>query len=142
HGKHLAEKAIALDLSPRGMTAKAFGRALVRCSPLHPLTALVLIRLCRKFGQNQRSLFSFLTSKERHGFTSFLQQTSDSKQFYGLAELYDYLAEGLGAGLAVGESASRWAEIASTLERATNITDEEIRFIKTVGVLAAVGQIG
>jgi len=142
HGRFLAEKAISLDLSPRGMTAKAFGSALERCSPLHPLTTLVLIRLCRKFGQNQRSLFSFLTSKERHGFASFLQQTSNPKQFYGLAELYDYLAEGLGAGLAVGESASRWAEIASTLERTTNATDQEIRFIKTVGVLAAIGQIG
>ena len=141
-GRDLAQKAISLDLSPRGMTSKAFGRALERCSPLHPLTALVLIRLCRKFGQNQRSLFSFLTSKERHGFASFLQQTSDPKQFYGLAELYDYLAEGLGSGLAVGESASRWAEIASALERATNATNEEIRFIKTIGVLAAIGQIG
>jgi hypothetical protein len=141
-GKALAQRAISLDLSPRGMTSKAFARALERCTPLHPLAALVLIRLCRKFGQNQRSLFSFLTSKERHGFTSFLQQTAQSANGYGLAELYDYLAEGLGSGLAVGESASRWAEIQSGLERAVSATPDEIRFIKTVGVLAAVGQIG
>lgn len=140
--KEHAQRAASMDLSPRGMTSKAFLRALERCAPLHPLTALVLIRLCRKFGQNQRSLFSFLTSKERYGFTSFLQQTSDAKRFYGLAELYDYLADGLGSGLAVGESASRWAEIASALERATHASEDEIRFIKAVGVLAAIGQIG
>jgi hypothetical protein len=139
--KELAQKASSLDLSPRGMTSKAFVRALERCAPLHPLTALVLIRLFRKFGQNQRSLFSFLTSKERHGFTSFLQ-TSSAASFYSLAELYDYLAEGLGSGLAVGESASRWAEIGTALERASSVGPEESRFIKTVGVLAAIGQIG
>jgi hypothetical protein len=140
--KAFAQKAISLDLSPRGMTSKAFTSALERCAPLHPLTALVLIRLCRKFGQNQRSLFSFLTSKERHGFTSFLQQSPQSGSFYGLAELYDYLAEGLGSGLAVGESASHWAEIQNALERAASASEIEIRLIKTVGVLAAVGQIG
>jgi hypothetical protein len=140
--RDFAQKAISLDISPRGMTSKAFARALERCAPLHPLTALVLIRLCRKFGQNQRSLFSFLTSKERNGFTSFLQQATQGSSFYGLAELYDYLAEGLGSGLAVGESASRWAEIQNALERAASASEVEIRFIKTVGVLAAIGQIG
>ncbi|MDQ2835207.1 MAG: hypothetical protein M3Y50_15985 [Acidobacteriota bacterium] len=140
--QELAKKAISLDLSPRGMTSKAFASALERCAPLHPLTALVLIRLCRKFGQNQRSLFSFLTSRERYGFTSFLQQSPQNSPGYGLAELYDYLAEGLGSGLAVGESASRWAEIQNALERAASASAIEIRFIKTVGVLAAVGQIG
>jgi Arc/MetJ-type ribon-helix-helix transcriptional regulator len=140
--KELAQTAKELDLSPRGMSIKGFVRALEHCAPLHPLTSLALVRLCRKFGQNQRSLFSFLTSREKHGFSSFLLQSSQPPSFFGLAELYDYLAEGFGSGLAVGESATRWAEIQSALDRAASLGEVEIRFIKTVGVLSAIGQIG
>jgi hypothetical protein len=138
----LARKASDLGLSPRGMSLKAFVRSLRYCAPLHPLAALALVRLCRKFGQNQRSLFSFLTSREKHGFGSFLLRDCQPPSFYGLSELYDYLAEGLGAGLAVGESATRWAEIQSALDRASSLGETEIRFIKSVGVLSAIGQIG
>jgi hypothetical protein len=140
--KDLARKAGDLGLSPRGMSAKAFVRSLKNCAPLHPLTALALVRLCRKFGQNQRSLFSFLTSREKHGFGSFLVRDSQPPHFYGLAELYDYLTEGLGSGLAVGESAAQWAEIQSALDRASSLGETEIRFIKSLGVLSAIGQIG
>lgn len=139
--KELARQADQLGLAPRGMTSRAFVRALDRCAPLHPLTALALVRLCRKFGQNQRSLFSFLTSREKHGLSSFLQRPAQPSSFYGLAELYDYLAEGFGSGLGIGESASRWIEIQSALDRAAALGEIAQRFIKVVGVLAAIGQI-
>lgn len=140
--KELAQIAAELNLAPKGMSARAFGRALKNCAPLHPLVTLALVRLCRKFGQNQRSLFSFLTSREKYGFSSFLQRSCHPVQFYSLADLYDYLADGFGSGLAVGESAARWAEIQSALDRASALGDTEIRFIKTVGVLSAIGQVG
>jgi len=140
--RNLSQKACDLNLSPRGMSVRAFSRALKHCAPLHPLATLALVRLCRKFGQNQRSLFSFLTSREKHGFSSFLLRPAQPPMFYGLAELYDYLAEGLGSGLAVGESAARWAEIQIALDRASSLGDLEIRFIKTLGVLSAIGQVG
>jgi hypothetical protein len=140
--KELARRADEdLGLAPRGMTSRAFMRALERCAPLHPLTALALVRLCRKFGQNQRSLFSFLTSREKHGLSSFMQRPTQPVAFYGLAELYDYLAEGFGSGLGVGESAARWVEIQNALDRAAALGEVEQRFIKVVGVLAAIGQV-
>jgi hypothetical protein len=140
--KALAHEAVELDLTPRGMAQRAFEDVLARCAPLHPLTALALVRLCRKFGQNQRSLFSFLTSREKHGFSSFLQRSVQTPTFFGLSELYDYLAEGFGSGLAVGESAARWAEIQNALDRVADLGEAEQTFIKVVGVLAAVGQVG
>ena len=140
--KALAQRAVELDLAPRGMGTKAFSKALERCAPLHPLTALALVRLCRKFGQNQRSLFSFLTSQESHGFSSFLQNSAQTGRCFKLSELYDYLAEGLGSGLAVGESAARWAEIQTALDRASSASPGEIEFIKSLGVLSAVGPLG
>ncbi len=142
--RSLAEKAVALHLMPPGMSKLEFTVAMERCAPLHPLAALVLARLCRKFGQNQRSLFSFLVSREPHGFGTFLTREGDAEDvpFYGLPELYDYVAEALGNGLGVGEGAARWAEVQSTLDKAVNSTSEEIQIIKTVGLLSAIGIYG
>ena len=142
--RSLAEKAVALRLMPPGMSKSEFTVAMERCAPLQPLAALVLARLCRKFGQNQRSLFSFLVSHEPHGFATFLTREvgSDDVPFYGMPELYDYVAEALGNGLAVGDGAARWAEVQSTLDKAGNSTSEEIQIIKTVGLLAAIGIYG
>jgi hypothetical protein len=140
HIRALAEQAVQLDLVPRGMFEAEFIELMGRCTPLHPLAVLVLVRLCRKFGQNQRSLFSFLVSGEPHGFASFLARDHDTNDpVYGLPELYDYVAEALGNGLSVGEGAARWAQVHAALEQTAGATSEEIRLVKIVGLLSAAG---
>lgn len=142
--RKLAETAAGLGLAPRGLTKQQFVQAMARCAPLHPLTVLALVRLCRKFGQHQRSLFSFLISHEPHGFSSFLHQDVVQGQvpFYGLSELYDYVAEVLGNGLSMGESAARWAEVQGALDRAVGQPERERALIKIVGLLSAAGSYG
>jgi len=142
--KEQAERAITLKLLPRGMSKAEFIEAAEKCAPLHPLTVLALVRLCRKFGQNQRSLFSFLTSREPHGFANFLQQEVQdvSDICYTLPNLYDYVDEALGSGVGVGEGATRWAEVQSALDRAVQSSADEIALIKTIGLLSAVGSYG
>ncbi|WP_263408829.1 hypothetical protein [Terriglobus tenax] len=140
--KALAHEAVELELTPRGMAPRRFEAVLSRCAPLHPLAALALVRLCQKFGQNQRSLFSFLTSREKFGFSSFLQRPAQAPSFFGLADLYDFLTEGFGSGLAVGESAARWAEVQNALDRGADLGKAERSFIKVLGLLAAIGQVG
>jgi hypothetical protein len=139
-----AERAAELDLVPRGISKPRFIQAMIRCAPLHPLAVLALARLCRKFGQNQRSLFAFLISREPCGFSSFLSQevSKDHLPFYRLSDLYSYVAEALGNGLAIGESATRWAEVQSALERCVGSSRDEVELIKAVGLLAAVGAYG
>jgi hypothetical protein len=144
HARELAETAVDLGLSPRGLTKQQFVHAMVRCAPIHPLAVLGLVRLCRKFEQHQRSLFSFLVSHEPHGFSEFLQQTVDGDRlpWYRLDTLYDYVAAALGNGLSLGESATRWAEVQGALDCAVALPDAEKRIIKTVGLLSAVGAHG
>jgi len=142
--KEQAERAIGLKLLPRGMSEMEFIKAAENCAPLHPLTVLALVRLCRKFGQNQRSLFSFLTSREPHGFANFLQQevVDGSEVCYTLPALYDYVDEALGSGVGVGEGATRWAEVQSALDRAVQSSPDETALIKAIGLLSAVGAYG
>jgi len=139
-----AETAADLQLMPPGMSRREFVALMRNCSPLHPVTVLTLARLCRKFGQNQRSLFSFLTSREPHGFTTFLEAEGGrrSSPLFLLSDLYDYMADALGNGLAAGEGGTRWAEIQNALDKTMHATPEQIRLIKTIGLLAVVGVYG
>jgi len=142
--RKLAERTFDLGLCPRGWKKPDFIQGMIACAPLHPLTVLTLARLCQKFGQNQRSLFAFLISHEPYGLESFLAQevTKTDLPFYCLDRLYDYVAQALGNGLSVGEGATRWAEIHAGLERCATFPENEIRVIKSVGILSAVGAHG
>lgn len=66
------------------------------CWPLNPLTATCLGPISRRsYGQNQRSIFSFLGSGEPLGFKYFLETTSSENCDnigYDLANLWDYLS--------------------------------------------------
>ena len=71
------------------------GSMLVSCWPLNPLTATCLGPISRRsYGQNQRSIFSFLGSGEPLGFKHFLENTSADlldEVGYSIADLWDYL---------------------------------------------------
>lgn len=140
----LASAIFELGCSPSSLSKRQFCDLMSQCAPLHPVTALVLARLCRKFGQNQRSLFSFLTSRNVNGFATYTEReiAPGGISFFGLPELYDYAADALGSGLILGDSGSRWAEVAAALENQRDLSIEEIRAVKAIGLLCAIGPYG
>lgn len=142
--KRRADRAFELGLAPHGFAKKQFAEILEACAPLHPLVVLCLARLCRKFGQNQRSLFSFLTSREPHGLGTFLERPvgAGGSECFRLAELHDYVAEAFGSALSVGEAAGRWAEAQAALDRGRNLSPSALRLLKTIALLSAVGTDG
>ena len=128
---------------------EAFDRESLRdllgaCSPLHPITALLLWPLFRsKVAQNERSLFAFLTSHEPAGFQDFLvreQASADSTPLFRLPELYDYVIGALGVSAFTGTDARKWTLIDHALARvpasAPAIAQD---IIKSVGLLAQYG---
>ena len=59
--------------------------------PLHPIVAFMLQRLSRKIAQNQRTLFTFLSSDEANSLGWFLKgQTTDEFKMITADWLYDY----------------------------------------------------
>ena len=130
-----------LGCAPPSLTKSQFSDLISLCAPLHPVTALILTRLCRKFGQNQRSLFSFLTSRNSNGFAAFIQREPlpGGPLFFNLPDLYDYTADALGSGLSVGEAGTRWAEVGAALEVRRDLSPHETDAVKAVGLLHVVG---
>ena len=106
-----------------------------RLYPLHPTVLPVLIRVFRRFGQNERSLFSFLLSNEPFGLQSFCDQCVHDASPYRLHNLFDYVRTNFGHRLAVRSYRSHWSLIESVIE--SYATDEplHIQVLKTIGIL-------
>src|SRR5204863_3790359 len=98
--KHAAKR--LLDVGWFGtVSASEFASLALRLYPLHPSVLPVLVRTFRRFGQNERSLFSFLLSNEPFGLQEFAQAKVTDSCLYRLYNFYDYVRANFGYRLAV-----------------------------------------
>jgi len=116
-------------------STKNLSELALRIYPLHPTVLPVLVRAFRRFGQNERSLFSFLLSNEPFGLRAFSTAPIRSGSLYRLHDLYDYVRTNFGHRLGVQSYRSHWTLIDSVIE--SYATDEplQIKILKTVGIL-------
>jgi hypothetical protein len=127
---------------------EALTRTADLCAPLHPVALALLWPLFRSKGaQNERSLFSFLTSDEPFGFHSFVENISADEEgapLYRAPQLYDYITHALGIGAFRGEKARRWAQIDQALARIPSDAPAGAPdIVKTIGLLDILGgQVG
>jgi len=87
--------------------------------PLNPLVTLLLGPISRRsYGQNQRSIFSFLGSSELFGFQDYLEKTDiEGSQEYGLTDFWDYLDYNLQASIAVSLDSHHFANARDAISR-------------------------
>jgi len=137
--------AIASEIGavPPGMPVDVFRRAAIAAYPLHPLTLVALPYVFRRFAQNERSLFSYLSSMEPYGFQEFVRtrrMMAEAPEFIRLGDLFDYFTSNFGLGLYRQPQALRWLEAADVLEQKDHLDSSQRAVVKTVGVLSALGQ--
>lgn len=103
----------------RGGADAALPSVLEGCWPLHPVVAMLLGPLSRqRFGQNERSVFSFLSSAEPAGFQDFLGHRSP-EQAYSPAKLFDYLTANLGPAILASNDGHRFSTSLDAIDRAS-----------------------
>ena len=132
------------NLKPNQLTENEFSELLKNCLPLHPIVALVIDPIFRRFAQNERSLFAFLSSSEPNGLQDFL-----SSQYYdgnllpmfSLADLYDYLNVTQGNRLYTSQTGKKWAEIEYAINRLPDPSAMMVKLIKAIGILNVVGEV-
>lgn len=108
-----------------------------KCWPLHPVTASLLGPASRRqFGQNERSVFGFLSSLEPHGFQDFLQSW-DGKSIYGPDRYWDYLRANLEQAILASPDGHRWAQAVEAVERAEakGADDVELALAKVLALI-------
>lgn len=110
--------------------------------PLHPTIVPVLVKLFRRFGQNERSLFSFLLSGEPFGLQLFSQTPATAENLYRIHHLYDYAATTFGHRLSMQSYRNHWNHIDSLVRSFPSSNDVELAVLKTVGLLNLINAPG
>lgn len=132
-----ADMRAAVDLGLFG--ANAGKSALVELAPslypLHSTVLPVLAKFFRRFGQNERSLFSFLLSSEPHALQDFAQNESTLSFIYRLPEFYDFIAQNFGSRLSAQSFRSHWSHIDAIIRSFPAERELDLRVLKTIGVL-------
>ncbi|WP_194715672.1 ATP-binding protein [Noviherbaspirillum soli] len=104
--------------SRRPSVGDSMAALLDNCWPLHPITAALLGPASRRqFGQNERSVFGFLSSLEPYGFQDFLQSWN-GRAAYGADKYWDYLRANLEQAILASPDGHRWAQAVEAVERA------------------------
>ena len=116
-------------------SAKSLMDVVARLYPLHPTVLPILIRTFRRFGQNERSLFSFLMSNEPFGLQAFAEKSPQEGDLYRLHNFYDYVRTNFGHRLAVQSYRSHWNLIDSVVESFATEDELQVKILKTVGIL-------
>lgn len=113
-----ARTVAAAIASRRPSVGQSMAELLDKCWPLHPITAALLGPASRRqFGQNERSVFGFLSSLEPYGFQDFLQSWN-GQDVYRADQYWDYLRANLEQAILASPDGHRWAQAVEAVERA------------------------
>lgn len=107
-----------------------------RIFPLHPTVLPVLIRTMRKFGQNERSLFSFISSGEPMGLQNHASRKLADAGHYRISNVFDYVRSNLLPTIASGSAFTHWGVIEAVLASTPLETPEEDAVLKTIAMLS------
>lgn len=105
--------------------------------PLDIFSAVVLTHSIQRYGQNERSLFSFLSSNDNNSINNF---KPTANQTYNLANVYDYIIYNFYSYLSeVNADSANWRAIRVALERIEGLFDVEkienaSKVVKTIGL--------
>ena len=110
--------------------------------PLHPLSAMILPQLCQLISQNERTLFSYLGSREQNGFRDMLEKLASPGEFITPDHIFDYFLTNQPSVNGDYLTQRRWAESVSVVERISDVSNEEMAVLKTVGLINLLGNRG
>ena len=129
-----------------GISEMADPEVVASCYPLHPLAAMLLPELCNRYGQHERTLFSFLAGLHHKSAASFLATTRLPKRgslpFLGIDALYDYFVSGETQAAMSSYRLRRWTEIALRLRDLHGLSPRQIRLAKAIALLNLVSTGG
>tara|TARA_B100000686_G_scaffold319002_1_gene369315 strand:- start:456 stop:3830 length:3375 start_codon:yes stop_codon:yes gene_type:complete len=118
-------------------------QGLIKAYPLHPIVTLLLGPISKqRFGQNERSIFTFLNSGESFGFLSFINDhKTKPKSVYTPDLLFDYLSNNLEPSILASNLGHAWSEASEAIRRAETLDDAEcIRLAKSITLIDLFGK--
>lgn len=116
-----------------------------KIAPFDPLSGMVLALALQRYGQNERSLFTFLASGESYGIRAYLIER-EKAPYYNVAWVFDYLIHNYFGYLTskYNPDFQKWKTLRTALERIeTSFGNEDtapyLALVKTIGLLDLLG---
>ena len=111
------------------------------CYPLHPISALLLPKLSQKIAQNERTLFTFLSTYEKNSLGDFIKKFENEKSpILRLNIIYDYFEKIMQNDLAYKEVHNAWKLSQIALQKIDSKDTIKKKIIKSLGVIYAVNE--
>jgi hypothetical protein len=127
---------------PIGIDFDTFEKLARQAWPLHPSVLLSIPYLFRRLAQNERSIFSYLTSLEPFGFQEYLKKgLSKDEYFVRLKDIYSYLLANFEVGLSRLPHAKRLLEANDIIHSKAHLTQEQVELIRTSALLNILGEM-
>ncbi len=106
-----------------------------KCFPLHPLAVLTLIDVSEQVGQNERTLFTFLSQNGEHTFNEFItKEREDNEVILLTAEIiFDYFSDQFMTAVLNKKVHHNWAKAMSALKQVSE--ENQKRVIKTIALI-------
>jgi len=140
--KRMAKVLSNAEAIPGTMDEETARDLFARCYPLHPVSALILPILCQKVAQNERTLFSYLGSREHYGFQDAINRIEKVGDWIYPWEIYEYFILNQSSSLTDHLTHRRWAEVVTAVERLGDADEKEHQLLKTIGLLNIIGAQG
>ena len=122
-----------------GKNAEGVNSAIYGCYPLHPVSTFILPRLSEKVAQNERTLFTFLSSQEKHTLSSFLENADGEFPLLTPDYLYDYFEPLFRKEVYTSEIHKIYKLTANILKK-LDVNTIHARIIKTISLIYMVEQ--
>ncbi len=110
--------------------------------PFDLLSGMVLTKALQQYGQNERSLFHFLSTNEKYGLSDY---DAEDNPYYNLSCVYDYLLHNYYSNITARQSYSyfQWTLLRNSLDRIEVELTQDIvaaqKLVKTIGLLNILG---
>lgn len=114
------------------------------CYPLHPVSTFILPRISEKVAQNERTIFTFLSSTQKNTLHSFIETATGSFPILTPDYIYDYFESLFKKEAYTSETYKTWKLTTNILNKLVNdgVDEKHIKtkIIKTIALIYIVGQ--
>ena len=115
---------------------------LEKCYPLDALSLAILPELCSRYGQNERTIFSFIKECVGSFLNESLWKATHELPCITLYDIFNYFVRDGVLSQGLSTSSNRWNEIALTLRDTRDLTKDQEVMAKSIAILNLISTTG
>lgn len=134
--EELKDQTTSIGIFPQGINV--LDEIVEGCFPLHPMTTFMAIRISELVAQNERTLFTFLTSHQKYTLRNFIETTKSKNKTLTMDRLYDYFKDGIKKELSNETIAAVYTQTENLLKH--KLSKVQVKILKSMALINMINQ--